>query len=80
MGRGERDAVINASSSPELLQVDPGHQPAQTVADQVDAAPADVLPEVVAQGDRAPLDALARPVVEGQDLVKPAPTKVVGQW
>src|SRR5262249_7692389 len=65
---------------PELLQVDPGHQAAETVADQVDATPADVLPEVVAQGDRGPLHALARPVVEGQDPAKPALTKVPPAW
>jgi hypothetical protein len=71
--------VIDASSSPELLQVDAGHQAAQAVADQVDATPANVPPQMVAQGDRAALHALARPVVEGQDLAKPAPTQVPGE-
>jgi hypothetical protein len=68
--------VINAPGTTELLKVDARHQAAQAVADQVDAATSHVPPEIVSQGDRCLFHAAARPVIEEEDVAKPAPAKI----
>ena len=44
----KRDTPIDATRAPELLNVDPSNEPPKAVANEIDAATADVPPEVLA--------------------------------
>jgi len=52
----QRDTPVDATRAPEFLDVDPSNEPTKTVADEINAATADVLPEVLAQSERGFLD------------------------
>ena len=73
------DAAVDPARAAELLQVEPRDQPAQAVADQVDAAAAHVAVQVLAQRDRGRLDPFARRIVERQDRAEPAKAQVLRQ-
>ncbi len=72
----KRDTSINAARTPELLDVDPSDEPPKAVANEVNAAAADVPPEVLTQSERGLLDAGAGTVVERKDLIDPTKTEV----
>ena len=76
MRRTQRDTPIDAARAPEFLEVDPSNEPPEAVADEIDAATADVLPEVFTQGKRGLLDPGAGTVVERKDLLDATKTKV----
>ncbi len=76
MRRAQRDAAVDATRAPEFLDVDPSNEPSKAVADEIDAATADVLPEVFTQGKRGLLDPGAGTVVERKDLLDATKTKV----
>jgi hypothetical protein len=76
MRRTERDTPINATRAPEFLNVDPSNEPPKAVANEINAATADVPLEVLAQSKRGLLDPGAGTVVERQDLLDATKTKV----
>ncbi len=76
MRRTKRDAPIDAPRAPELLDVDPSNEPPKAVADEINAATADVLAEVLTQSKRGLLDPGAGAVVERKDLLDATKTKV----
>jgi hypothetical protein len=76
MRRTERDTPIDAPRAPELLEVDPSDESPKAVANEIDAATADVLPEVLTQRERGLLDPGVGTVVERKDLLEAAKTKV----
>ena len=49
MRRTERDTPINAARTSEFLDIDASNEPPETVANEVNAATADVSPEVLTQ-------------------------------
>ena len=59
MGRTKRDASINATRTSEFLEVDPSNEPPKAVADEINAAAADVPPEVLTESKRGLLDPAA---------------------
>jgi hypothetical protein len=76
MRRAERDAPIDATRASERLDVDPGDETPEAVADEIDTATADVPPEVLTQSKRGPLDPGTGAVVERKHLLDAAKTKV----
>jgi hypothetical protein len=52
MRRAKRDTPIDATRTPELLDVDPSNQSPEAVANEIDAATADVPPKVLTQTKR----------------------------
>ncbi len=70
------DTSIDAPRTPEILDVDPSDEPPKTVADEIDAATADVPAQVVAQTQCGLLDPGTGPVVERKDLFGTTKTKV----
>ena len=78
MRRTERDTSIDATCAPEFLDVDPSNEPPKAVANKIDAATADVPPEVPAQSKRGLLDSGAGTVVERKDLLDAAKTEIRG--
>src|SRR5262249_10182201 len=76
VGRPERDALVDAALSAEVLDVDTRDQPTEAVAHEVDASAAHVSAQVVAERHRAALDPFARLVVERQHLSASTQTKV----
>jgi len=76
MRRPKCDTSIDATGAPELLDVDPSDEPPKTVANQVNAATADVPPEVLTQSKRGLLDPGAGTVAERKDLLDATKTKV----
>lgn len=64
MRRTERDTAIDAPRAPEFLDVDPSDEPPKTVANKINAATANVPPEVFTQSKRRLLDSGAGVVVE----------------
>jgi hypothetical protein len=78
MRRTKRDTAIDATRAPELLDVDPSNQPPKTVTNEINAATADVPPEVLPQSKRGLLDPGAGTVVEREDLLDATKTKVRG--
>jgi hypothetical protein len=76
MRRAERDTAIDATRAAELLDVDPSHEPTKAVAYEINAATADVPPEVLTQLKRGLLDPTAGAVVERKDLLDAAKAKV----
>ena len=76
MRRTKRDTAIDATRAPELLDVDPSNESPKTVANEINAATADVPPEVLTQLKRGLLDPTAGAVVERKDLLDAAKTKV----
>ena len=59
MGRTKRDAPIDATRTSEFLEVDPSNESPKAVADEINAAAADVPPEVFTQSKRGLLDSAA---------------------
>jgi hypothetical protein len=76
MRRTQRDTSIDAAGAAEFLDVDPGNEPPKAVANEIDAASANVPPEVLTQSKRGLLDPGAGAVVERKDLLDAAKTKV----
>ncbi len=76
MRRTKRDTPIDAPRAPQLLDVDPSNEPPKAVADEINAAAADVPPEVLTQSKCRLLDPVAGTVVERQDLLDATKTKV----
>ena len=76
MRRTKRDAPIDATRAPELLDVDPSDEPPKAVANEINAATADVSPEVLTQSKRGLLDTGAGIVVERKNLLDASKTKV----
>ena len=56
MRRTQRDTSIDATRAPEFLDIDPSNEPPKAVANEINAATADVLPEVLTQSERGLLD------------------------
>ena len=78
MRRTQRDTAIDATRTPELLDVDPRNQPPKAVTNEINAATADVPPEVLPQSKRGLLDPGAGTVVEREDLLDATKAKVRG--
>jgi len=78
MRRTKRDTSIDATGAPEFLDVDPSNESPKAVANEVNAATADVPPEVLPQSQRGLLDPGAGTVVERKDLLDATKTKVRG--
>ncbi len=76
MRRTQRDTAIDPTRAPEFLDVDPSNKPPKAVANEINAATADVPPEVLTQSQCGSLDAGARIVVEREDLLDATKTKV----
>ncbi len=76
MRRTQRDTPVDATRAPELLEIDPSDEPPKTVANEINAATADVSPEVLTQGKRGLLDPGTGTVVERKDLLDATKTKV----
>ena len=76
MRRTKRDTPIDATRAPKFLDVDPSNKPPEAVANEINAATADVSPEVLTQGKRGMLDPGARIVVERKNLPDATKTKV----
>ncbi len=76
MRRTKRDTPIDATRAPEFLDVDPSNEPTKAVANEINAATADVPPEVLTQSERSLLDPGAGTVVERKDLLDATKTKV----
>ncbi len=74
--RGESGRSSLATRAPELLDVDPSNEPPKAVADEIDAATADVPAEVLTQSKRGLLDPAAGTVVERKNLLDATETKV----
>jgi hypothetical protein len=76
MRRTKRDTPIDATRAPELLDVDPSNESPKAVANEINAATADVPPEVLTQVKRGLFDPGAGTVVERKDLFGATKTKV----
>ncbi len=76
MRRAKSDTPIDATRAPKFLDVDPSNEPPEAVANEINAATADVSPEVLTQSKRCVLDACVGAVVERKDLLDPAKTEV----
>ena len=76
MRRAQRDTPVDATRAPELLEVDPSDESPKAVANEIDAATADVLSEVFTQRERGLLYPGVGTVVERKDLLEAAKTKV----
>ena len=76
MRRTKRDTSIDATRAPEFLDVDPSNEPSKVVANEIDAATANVSPKVLTQIKRGLLDPSAGTVVERKDLLDATKTKV----
>ncbi len=76
MRRTKRDTPIDATRAPEFLDVDPSNEPPKAVANEINAATADVPPEVLTQVKRGLFDPGAGTVVERKDLFDATKTKV----
>ena len=76
MRRTKRDTPIDATRAPELLDEDSSNEPPKAVANEINAATADVPPEVLPQRKRRLLYPVARAVVERKDLLDATKTKV----
>ena len=76
MRRTKRDTPIDATRAPEFLDIDPSNEPPKAVANEINAATADVPPEVLAKRKRGLLDPGAGTVVERKDLLDATKTKV----
>ena len=76
MRRTKRDTPIDATRASEFLDVDPSNEPPKAVANEINAATADVPPEVLTQDERGLLDPGAGTVVERKDLLDATKTKV----
>jgi hypothetical protein len=74
--RTKRDTPIDAPRAPEFLDIDPSNEPPKAVANEINAATADVSPEVLAQRKRCLLDPGAGTVVERKELLDATKTKV----
>ena len=72
----KRDTSIDATGAPEFLDVDPSNEPPKAVANEIDAATANVSPKVLTQINRGLLDPSAGTVVERKDLLDATKTKV----
>ena len=80
MRRTKRDTPIDATRAPEFLDVDPSNEPPKAVANEIDAATANVSPKVLTQIKRGLLDPSAGTVVERKDLLDATKTKVRSYW
>jgi hypothetical protein len=76
MRRTKRDTPIDATRASECLDVDPSDEPPKAVANEINAATADVPSEVLTQSERGLLDPGAGTVVERKDLLDATKTKV----
>ncbi len=76
MRRTKRDTSIDATGAPEFLDVDPSNEPPKAVTDEINAATADVPPEVRTQSKRPLLDPGAGTVAERKDVLDTTKTKV----
>ena len=76
MRRTQCDTPIDATRSPELLDIDAGNEAPKAVANEINPATADVPPEVLTQRKRGLLDPSAGPVVERKNLPDATKTKV----
>ena len=65
----ECDASIDSTRAPEFLNVDPSNEPPKAVANEINAATADVPPEVLTKSKRGLLDPGTGTVVERKDLL-----------
>ncbi len=74
------DTPINSARAAELLDVDSGHQPAETVTHEIDTAATNVSAEVLTQRKRGSLDPCTGSVIERQDLLDAPKAKGCGQW
>ena len=76
MRRTKRDTPIDATRAPEFLDVDPSNESSKAVANEINAATADVPAKVLTQSQRGLLDPGAGTVVERKDLLDATKTKV----
>ncbi len=76
MRRTKGHTPIDATRATQFLDVDPGHEPPQAMANEIDAATAHVPPQVLTQRKRGLLDPGAGTVVEGKHLLDAPETKV----
>ncbi len=76
MRRAKSDTPIDATRAPKFLDEDPSNEPPEAVANEINAATADVPPEVFTQSERGLLDPGVGTVVERKDLLDAANTKV----
>ncbi len=72
----KRDTAIDAARAPEFLDVDSSNEPPKAVANEINAAAPDVLPEVLTQCKRGLLDPGVGTVVERKELLDATKTKV----
>jgi hypothetical protein len=75
----KRDAPIDPARAAEFLDVDPSHQAAEAVTNEIYAATSDMPAEVLTQGESGSLDPSAGIVIAREDLLKAAKTKVRDQ-
>ena len=68
MRRSQGDTAIDATRAPEFLDVDPSNEPPKAVANEIDAATANVPPQVLTQSKRGLLDSGTGAVVERKHL------------
>ena len=76
MRRTKRDTPIDATRAPEVLDGDPSNESPKAVANEINAATADVPPEVLTQRKRGLLDPGVGTVVERKNLLDATKTKV----
>jgi hypothetical protein len=76
MRRAQRDAAVDATRAPEFLDVDTSNEPSKAVADEIDAATANVPPEIFPQRKRGLLNPRTGAVVERKNLLDAAKAKV----
>ena len=76
MGCTKGDPPLDATRDTEFLDVEPSNEPPKAVANEINAATADVPPEVLTQSKRGLLDPGAGTVVERKDLLDATKTKV----
>ncbi len=76
MRRTERDTAIDPTCAAEFLDVDTCNEPPKAVADEINAATADMSPEVRTQSKRGLLDPGVGAVVERKDLLDSTKSEV----
>ena len=72
MRRAKSDTPIDATRAPKLLDVDASDEPPEAVTNEINAATADVSPEVLTQCKRGSLDPGIGAVVARNDLLENA--------
>src|SRR5207244_8467955 len=77
--RAEHDATIDAARAPEQLEPGARDQPAQAVADEIDAPPADAAAQSIAQLDCRVLDPMRPRIAEPQERAGSEHTEKAGE-